>query len=411
MPSTDVKKHIAEFKTEVLVKLVEGKPSKEVISIYRSFNINKSQISKWKMAKDKIIAAAADRKVKKLTKVRSATKHKQLYQELLKVFQETRSKGRHVDFNWIYSNAKKITHELTGDPNAIVKQHVIANFIKLYNLKRRKIQRNKLLPKEQYHNRVEKWYSTLRERCIRTGATDQNYHKKRGIFLPHQGWMWDESPLPFSREITMTYEEIQPRDEENREKRIWTPQLNTGNSKHFRILQICFRSTGEQPCITIIFRGQGLWISAVEKKALDPDVDVYFQKNAWANTMFSLELVETTLKPFVNKDTGNLILFLDNLSAHVDSNFWDVVKAFRSLAWFGEPGATDIWQPVDGRYASILKALIRNEFFDWLDNNENMKKWYREDLHITANERRILVTHWVGNAYRKLTSSKYDKLH
>ena len=37
--------------------------------------------------------------------------------------------------------------------------------------------------------------------------------------------------------------------------------------------------------------------------------------------MFSLELVETTLKPFVNKDTGNLILFLDNLSAHVDSNF------------------------------------------------------------------------------------------
>ena len=180
-------KHTAEFKTEVLVKLVEGKPPKEVISIYRSFNINKSQIIKWKMAKDKTIAAAADRKVKKLTKVRSATKHKQLYQELLKVFQETRSKGRHVDFNWIYSNAKKITHELTGDPNAIVKQHVIANFIKLYNLKRRKIQRNKLLPKEQYHNRVEKWYSTLRERCIRTGATDQNYHKKRGSFLPHQG--------------------------------------------------------------------------------------------------------------------------------------------------------------------------------------------------------------------------------
>ena len=70
--------------------------------------------------------------------------------------------------------------------------------------------------------------------------------------------MWDESPLPFSREITMTYEEIQPRDEENREKRIWTPQLNTGNSKHFRTLQICLRSTGEQPCITIIFRGQGL---------------------------------------------------------------------------------------------------------------------------------------------------------
>ena len=47
-----------------------------------------------------------------------------MYQELLKVFQETRSKGRHLDFNWIYSNARKITRELTGDPNAIGKQHV-----------------------------------------------------------------------------------------------------------------------------------------------------------------------------------------------------------------------------------------------------------------------------------------------
>ena len=63
------KKHTAEFKTEVLEKLAEGKTAKEVILIYRSFNINKSQITKWKMGKDKIIAAAADRKFKKLTKI------------------------------------------------------------------------------------------------------------------------------------------------------------------------------------------------------------------------------------------------------------------------------------------------------------------------------------------------------
>ena len=132
-------KYTAEFKIEILEKLVEEKTPKEVISIYRSFNINKSQISIWKMAKDKIIAASAGRKVKKLTKIRPATKHKELYWELLKVFQETRSKGRHVNFNWIYSNARKITRELIGDPNAIVNQHVIANFIKRYNLERRKI--------------------------------------------------------------------------------------------------------------------------------------------------------------------------------------------------------------------------------------------------------------------------------
>ena len=121
-----------------------------------------------------------------------------------------------MDFNWICSNARKITRELTVDPNAIVKQHVIANFINRYNLKRRKIQRNKRIPKEHYRNRIEKWHSTLRERGICTGATDLNYYKKWGSFLPHKRLNVDQSPLPFARETVMMYEEIQPRDEENR---------------------------------------------------------------------------------------------------------------------------------------------------------------------------------------------------
>ena len=80
--------------------------------------------------------------------------------------------------------------------------------------------------------------------------------------------------------------------------------------------------------------------------------------------MFYLEWAERTFEPFVNKGTGKFILFLDNLSAHVDSDFRDAVKALPGLAWFGEPGATDIWKPVDGGYASTLKALIRNELFN-----------------------------------------------
>ena len=119
--------------------------------------------------------------------------------------------------------------------------------------------------------------------------------------------------------------------------------------------------------------------------------------------MFPLEWAERTLKPFVNKDTGKFILVLDNLSAHVLSDFRDALKALCGLAWFGETGATNIWQPVDGGYTSTLKALIRNEFFNWLDGDESVK-WYGEDSLITAREKRIFVTHWVGIAYRKLTS-------
>ena len=90
-----------------------------------------------------INAAAAVRSKKPLTKIRPAIKYKELYVELMKVFTQARASGKHVDFNWIYSKARKINREQTGDPNASLKQHVIVNFIKRHHLKRRKIQRNK----------------------------------------------------------------------------------------------------------------------------------------------------------------------------------------------------------------------------------------------------------------------------
>ena len=209
MPGADLKNTLQNSKPKYLRrekgKLAEGKTPKEVISIYRSFNISKSQITKWKMAKDKIIAAVADRKVRKLTKIRPAKKHKELYRELLKVFQETRSKGRHVDFNWIYNNARKITRELTGATNAIVKQHTTANFIKRYNLKNVK---SKEINGFLRNTIAIVLRNGIPWKSIRTGATDTNYHKKWGSFLPHQRLNVDQSPLPFARQTTMAYEEI-----------------------------------------------------------------------------------------------------------------------------------------------------------------------------------------------------------
>ena len=67
--------------------------------------------------------------------------------------------------------------------------------------------------------------------------------------------------------------------------------------------------------------------------------------------------------------------------------------------WFGVPNATDIWQPVDGGYAATLKTLISQEFFNWLDDEYNVEKWYHAESHITSREKRILITKGAGNAY------------
>ena len=43
-----------------------------------------------------------------------------------------------------------------------------------------------------------------------------------------------------------------------------------------------------------------------------------------------------------------------------------------------------------------------------MDDDENTEKWYGEKNHITASEERVLITHLVGNAYRKLCESCND---
>ena len=70
----------------------------------------------------------------------------------------------------------------------------------------------------------------------------------------------------------------------------------------------------------------------------------------------------------------------------------------------------NLWQPVDAGYAQILKVLIGQAQRKWLDDEENAEKWYGHESSFSAKERRILITHWVGEAYKKLAGSEYDNL-
>ena len=207
-----------------------------------------------------------------------------MFWDLLEKFKDARSKGRHVDFNWLWSKEHKIYREQTGDENAVLKKYVIANFIKRNNLNSKKFNITKRRPKEYYRSDMKKWHSTLWERAIWTSASEPDYDKKWGRHLPLQHFNVDQSPLPFARDTTKRYEQIDKRSKENWNKEVWTPQPNTGDSKCFCTLNVCFCPTGEQPKLPIIFWGKGKRLSAVAKASWDKDVDVYFQKNAWADT-------------------------------------------------------------------------------------------------------------------------------
>ena len=107
----------------------------------------------------------------------------------------------------------------------------------------------------------------------------------------------------------------------NRNKKVWTSQPNTGDSKCFCALNVCICPTREQPKLAIIFRGKGKRLSAVEKASWDKDVDVYFQKNSWADTEFYLDWSRKTFKAIV-KEIGNFILFLENQRSWGNTMVW-----------------------------------------------------------------------------------------
>ena len=148
-----------------------------------------------------------------------------------------------------------------------------------------------------------------------------------------------------------------------------------------------------------------LGIKEIEKKSYHPAVDVYFQDNAWADTRFSCDWVTKTLKPAVSEGE-EFVLLCDNLTAQVTDEFKSAVRNINGIVHFGVPGATDIWQPVDAGYGYQLKKLTAKAQDEWLELDENINLWTAGTL--TASDRRILITQWVGEASEKLNSSDYD---
>ena len=159
------------------------------------YNINRLLISKWIKDKQKIHDAAADKHKKLLCKIRPGTKYNTIYRELFRKLKEARSKGRSVDFNWLWCKARFFYREIIANQSATVRKSVITSFLKRYNVRMRARQRNRKAPKAQFEADLKKWHATTREKLLRTGR-HETYDEKWGRYKPSQRLNVDQSPLP-----------------------------------------------------------------------------------------------------------------------------------------------------------------------------------------------------------------------
>ncbi|CAB1096599.1 unnamed protein product [Ectocarpus sp. CCAP 1310/34] len=79
-----------------------------------------------------------------------------------------------------------------------------------------------------------------------------------------------------------------------------------------------------------------------------------------------------------------------------------LAKHCNTLAWYGPSECTDEVQPVDAGAGRFLKVEVGRQMDIWLEQSDNLERW--ETASLTASDRRVLITQWMGAAMARLNS-------
>ncbi len=93
------------------------------------------------------------------------------------------------------------------------------------------------------------------------------------------------------------------------------------------------------------------------------------------------------------------ILFQDNLDSQKHATYKNFLLSQKVVTYYGPPGETHHWQPVDQGAGRFLQLQMGEEQVAWLGCDKNLDRW---ENGLTASERRILLTMWAAKAYEKL---------
>ena len=140
----------------------------------------------------------------------------------------------------------------------------------------------------------------------------------------------------------------------------------------------------------------------VEKKAYDPSVGVFFQKNAGADSEFCMAWVKRCFRKSLMQWRNGVpveeyVLTLDNLHGHTTNRLKAYIKKeCNSLVWLYPGGCTDSLQPIDAGLGALIKVEVGKHLDLWLGNGTNLERW--ESNALTASDRLVLLTKRVAAA-------------
>ena len=148
-------------------------------------------------------------------------------------------------------------------------------------------------------------------------------------------------------------------------------------------------------------------ISAGEKALWDDDVKVFWQKKAWVDkhVMKDLAIRFVDHKKKVHGEDLWVILFCDNLSAHLDDDVREIFGNGKVFLCFFPPNMTNFIQPIDAGLGRSVRIKIGHYLDEWLMDADNMERW---ESKMTASERRVLTTIFISKSLKDIMSVEYD---
>ena len=384
--------------------------------------VDHSLLSKWATDEDNIVRLAADDVTKTLLGKQQPKRwfpaaEKRLYN----LFMERRKRKLKVSTLWLTVRFRKLLAEMyPSDERAAAFRasfRWMRKWAKRHNLSKRRRTNLKNKSVEERLPKIQRFHRKFRgmlKQPVRYRAPDSSdvlalsTVVEEETRLPKYGQfqLWerinvDQVPLPFVNGQIQTWEPTGS-------LRVAIAQPFAGLEKRQCTMQVTFGPGGKVFRIAVIFRGKGKRISAVEKAAYHKDVDVFFQENAWADQNFCMEWAKRSYRKSLMRGRGELpkarsILIMDNLHAQTTDAFKEyLAKECNTLAWYGPAECTDEVQPVDAGAGRFLKVEIGRRLDMWLEQSDNLERW--ESKSLTASDRRVLMTQWMGEATQLLNS-------
>jgi hypothetical protein len=370
-------------------------------------------LSKWLKKAESIYAKASAKLTRSLTRsalraCAGSARYPAVELRLVAEIKRYRGRGRHLSIRWLVTKARALFDGMYPDEAGTFRasrswrrrfstRHHITR-LKPTNTKSKSVD-ERLGAAHEFHQKFALLISSLPP-----GISDAEMDDVFGRFLLENRANMDQVALPFLSAADLTLEFIGAGRVHTKAQAEALLKRQATIILHFFGRNPLNRDVGQ---LGLIFRGMGK-VASAEKAAYDPRVCVQFQRKAWMDRPAGLEWIQRVWEPLVKKlPCGEKLLLLDNLDAHVDMPFRAALRANNTLAWFLPPGCTDFLQPVDAGAGRTIVSLYMEAQDIWLDKDENLELW--ETCKLTASQRRILMTQWLGAAWDKFNSAHFDR--